>query len=227
MRIFSNREKEIISHLRNVDPLNTCLIHEWLTTFYFKEEYGRALILQNQGEYAVLFLKTELFNDNNKRNREVKQFFELLFLLNYLNINGHIAIYRHITEKMHYLQDGFNAPKITNNIIFLNTRGDYSQSPDTICDKNKNVIYKGVIFRDIHYHLILNTLTGSLLVLGLPEAIDKQPQVTPPAGRRKSWAKFLFYTLVCLICAASIRSSYLLYVKMEKFEHCSIDMSIP
>jgi hypothetical protein len=165
MRTFNDREKEIIAHLlRASDGGQPVLMNKLLKTFFFREEHGRALIIQNQGEYAAFFLKTELFEKKEKRDEEVRHFLELLALLNYLGKNGYITIYRHATEKMYYIQDSFDAPRVVNNTLFLNTKGYYSSTPDTIHDGNKNVIYKGVIFRDYHYNLILGAAIGNLLV---------------------------------------------------------------
>jgi hypothetical protein len=165
MRTFNDREKAIIGHLlRAADDTQPLLINKALETFFFKEEYGRALIIQNQGEYAVFFLKTECFDNKEKRDEEVKRFLELLALLNHLDKKGYITIYRHVTEKLYYVQDYFDAPRVTNNTLFLNTKGYYSPAPDTIYDSNKNVIYRGVIFRDYHYRLILSAAVGSLLL---------------------------------------------------------------
>jgi hypothetical protein len=216
MRTFSAHDKEIIGHLLNADRLNPGTVTALLNACYFKEAHGRALILQNQGEYAVFFLKPELFDNPAKRDREVQRFFELLTLLNYLNRNGHITIYRHTTEKLYYLQDSFTAPKVVNNTIFLNAKGDCSVSPDTILDRNKKVIYKGIIFRNDHYHLILDTVAGALLVSDSLGSAGKRPAAAPSTGRRwRTLLNCLFYILVSLACAASLRSDYILYRKME------------
>jgi hypothetical protein len=213
MRTFSAHDREIIGHLLNTDRLNPSTVAALLNACYFKETHGRALILQNQGEYAVFFLKPERFDDPVQRDEEVKRFFELLSLLNYLNRNGYITIYRHVTEKLYYLQDGFTAPKVVNNTIFLNAKGDCSVSPDTILDRNKNVIYRGITYRNDHYHLILDTVAGSLLVSDSLGELCKQPEAAPPKGRRGvALLKCLFYLLVSLACAASIHSAYLQYM---------------
>jgi lysozyme len=164
MRTFNEREKKFINQLIGIKADNPVLLNELLKSFYFKEELNRALIIQNQGEYAAFFLKTAIFNDEKKRDEEVKSFFELLSLLMYLNREGYITIYRSKTDPMYYIQDDFNAPKIIQNSIILNTKGYITISPDTIHDSNKNVIYKGLVFRADQYHLIMDACTGSLLI---------------------------------------------------------------
>jgi hypothetical protein len=167
MKTFNDREKDVIRRLMQAGgDSQTVLMHELLKTFYFREEYGRALIVQNQGEYAVFFLKPELFDDREKRDSEVKRFFELISLLNYLNRKGYITVYRHVTEKMYFVQDGFDAPKVINNQLLLNTKGYFSSSPDTVRDTNKSLVFSGIIIRDDHYRLILSVAVGTLLISG-------------------------------------------------------------
>jgi GH25 family lysozyme M1 (1,4-beta-N-acetylmuramidase) len=188
MKAFNDSEKDIIRRLMQAGgDGQAVLMHELLKTFYFREEYGRALIIQNQGEYAVFFLKPELFDDREKRNGEVKRFLELIALLSYLNRKGYITVYRHTTEKMYFIQDCFDAPKVVNNQLLLTTKGYYSSSPDSICDSAKNTVYSGVIFRDDHYRFILGTVTGTLLISDtlndlLSSTETAASEVTPEKG---------------------------------------------
>ena len=166
MRTFNSWEKSIIRHLVDAAQDTPVAVHDLLKRFYFREALGRALILQNQGAYAAFFLKKDIFDDPHRKAEEIRRFFELLSLLNCLNRNGHITIYRQETEKIYFIQDGFDAPKVTGNTILLNTRGHYTTAPDAIYDGNRNVIYEGVVFRNDHYNLMLNVTAGFLLVSG-------------------------------------------------------------
>jgi GH25 family lysozyme M1 (1,4-beta-N-acetylmuramidase) len=237
MRTLNNREKSIIRQLVGAAQDTPVAIHDLLKEFYFKEALGRALILQNQGAYAVFFLEKDAFDDPHKRAEEIRCFFELLALLSYLNRSGHITIYRHETEKMYFLQDGFDAPKVTGNTILLNTRGYYTTAPDTIYNSDKNVMYKGVVFRNDHYNLILNVTAGFLLVsetlYGVikdkrdkKEEKDKRVEREESAGsvERDEWRKRtaavcpkrknpLAVGVLLVLCAFSVLSGYLLFVQ--------------
>jgi lysozyme len=130
----------------------------------------------------VFFLKTEKFDDEQERTEEVKQFLELVALLNYLNRSGYITIYRDKTEKMYFIQDGFNNARIQNNNIILNARGDYSSAPDTIHDSRKNIIYKGIVFKTDTYNLILSSTAGNLLVSESLKSLLNEGATPPSAG---------------------------------------------
>lgn len=232
MRTFNKREKEIIAHLLQAgDKSQPIQIDKILETFFFKEEQGRALIIQNLGEYAVFFMKTEVFDDKEQRDKEVKHLLELIALLNFLDKSGYITIYRHVTEKLHYIQDYFDAPRVVNNTLFLNTKGYYSSAPDTILDGNKNTIYKGIIFRDYHYKLILDTTVGNLLVseslttlLNAPESptvslnTDKKKEVVINKNKKKmnnSLFQYLILFFMLLSFSTTMVVVYLFYYRMD------------
>jgi GH25 family lysozyme M1 (1,4-beta-N-acetylmuramidase) len=120
--------------------------------------------LQSHGYYAVFFLTPEIFDDEEKNREEVKLFFELIILLNYLKVNNYLTIYRNKTEMLYFFQETFTDVKASGKSILLNDKGDYSSSTNTIHDKNKNIIYKGIIFDADIFELILSTTTGVMVL---------------------------------------------------------------
>lgn len=237
MRAYNKREKEIIAYLlHSGDKMQPIRINKVLETFFFKEEHGRALIIQNLGEYAVFFLKTEMFDDKEQRDIEVKYLLELLALLNYLNRSGYITIYRPITEKLYYVQDYFDAPRVVNTTLFLNTKGYYSSAPDTILDDNKNIIYKGIIFRDYHYKLILDTTVGNLLIseslAGLLETSDSSTVLSNTNKKKeviinkdkekmnKSLFQYLVLFFMLLHLSTAAIAAFVFYWRIEMHEQC-------
>lgn len=164
MRQFNYREKSIINKILEANNNNFILVNEFLQKFYFTTESKRALILQVQGHYAVFFMAPEIFDNTLRNNEEVKLFFELISLFNYLNVNGYLTIYRKKTEILYFFQETFTDVKASHDCIVLNDKGDYSFSPDTIHDKNKNIIYKGIIFNADVFELILNATTGVMVL---------------------------------------------------------------
>jgi len=162
MRKFNEREKIIINKI--LESSKHVSMRELLQEFYFTEQNGRALITQSQGRYSVFFLKKEIFDDETKKKEEVELFFELISLINYLSKYGYLTIYREKTEKLYFFQDAFVNPQPSDNSIILNAKGDFTSIPDTIQDKNKNVIYKGIVFDADIFALILNTTTGIMIV---------------------------------------------------------------
>ena len=167
MRSFSPWEKEIVNELLRAKQNSSVKAIDFLNSFFFKNEFGRALILQTQSKYAVYFLKVDLFDAPDAKSQEITKFLDLLVLLKFLNSNGNIAIYKNDKGKeksMYFLQDTFLDPQPSTGSILLNTFGDYTSAPDTIHDKNKKIIYKGVVFENDSYELILGIIAGSLII---------------------------------------------------------------
>lgn len=181
MRKFNEREKALIREFTALDAAGSVSMQKFLQDVYLRKELSRALIIQNEAEYACFFLATAVYDDEQKRNAELKQFFELITLIHYLNRSGYITLYKEKKEKMYFIQDGFNAVKIVNNnynnkTIVLNTNGDNTTVPDAIHDIRKNVIYKGLEFRSEQYRVIHDATVGTLLVTDqLKELLSDEP----------------------------------------------------
>ncbi|WP_294825218.1 GH25 family lysozyme [uncultured Flavobacterium sp.] len=162
MREFSDFEQQIISALGAVAGKPVPAV-KFVQDHYFASQSRRALIVQAQASRAVLFLAPEVFADTEKNADEVKAFMEFISLLNFLNRESFITIYREKTEPLYFFQEDFSAPKNVNNTIVLNDNGDYTSVPDTIHDKDNTIIYKGIIFTTDVFEMILNTTTGSII----------------------------------------------------------------
>lgn len=166
-RTFNAREKLIIKNIITVAPAGPVLMNHLLEKFFFTEKNGRALIIQAQAQYAVFFLHNNLFDDEQVKKKELEEFLELITLISYLRYHGYISLYRDEKTKeksMVFIQDNFNNPIPSKGSILLNPKGDYTIKPDTIHDKNNEVIYKGVVFDSDTYDMILSCTTGALLV---------------------------------------------------------------
>jgi len=182
-RKFSTWEQEIIKHLSLARSSENGRIEDLLCSFYFKEQDGRALIIQSKSRYAVFFLSLDDFNDAQKKNEELDKFFEMLSLIRWLKERGYIALFRSSAgndKVMYFLQDGFQNPNPSTGAILLNLKGDNTSAPDTIHDKNQKVIYKGMVFNTDTYEMIVATTTGNMYVAEklseLVSQTDEQPQ---------------------------------------------------
>lgn len=167
MRSFSESDLVILDSLSHGDNALPVQIDEFLNHVFFKQELGRALIIQAQNRYAVYFLATAIFDDEARKKEELTKFTDLLSLLSYLLSNGYISIHRNEKSKeksMYFLQDSFTNPQPSSSTIVLNAAGEYTSNPDTIHSKDKQVAYKGVTFDHEVYELILSTMTGSLTI---------------------------------------------------------------
>ncbi len=167
MRIFSHNEKEILNRIASIEKGKIISLNTFLEEFFFTEDSGRALIIQAQAHYAVFFLKTEIFDDPLKKGEELEKFLDIISLITYLKHHGYISLFRGEKSKeklMFFIQDGFVSAQPSKGVIILNPNGDYTSSPDTIHDKNNNVIYKGLVSERDNYEMILSSATGSLIV---------------------------------------------------------------
>ena len=164
MKKFNEREKNILLKLLETSNSQPVPVREFIQQYYFSEENKRALILQLNVRYAVFFLDPELFDDEIKNAEEVKYFFELVSLLHYLNKHGYLTFYREKTEKMYFFQEAFGETKLVNNSVILNGKGDHTVGWESIVDKHKKVIYKGIVFKADLFDLILNHTTGLMLI---------------------------------------------------------------
>jgi GH25 family lysozyme M1 (1,4-beta-N-acetylmuramidase) len=195
---------------------------EFLSRFYFTEQTGRALIIQAVDRYAVLFLKPELYNQNDIKNKEIQQLFELISLLKYLINGGYLLIYRERNERMYFLQDGFVNAQPSTGRITLNASGEYTASPTAINNRDGAVAYNGILFETDMYSLIKTLLTGSLLLLKdvkgllLPPALDvTQSQEPKLIGGSSSPVKQgkaqigIIVSLVILLLAIGLLTTHL------------------
>lgn len=167
MRILNNNERELIKRLISIEKGNTVSLQTLLENFYFAESFGRALIIQSQGRYAVFFMKKEIFDDPFQKKEELESFLNLLSFISYLKQHGYISLFRSEKlkkETMFFIQDEFVGVKASQNTIILNTKGDYTSSPDTIHDKSGAISYKGIVNRDDSYELIVASTVGHLIV---------------------------------------------------------------
>ena len=164
MRTFNEREKKIIQRLLDAGSSNGMEVQTFVQSFWFGAQSSRALILQTQNRYAVFFLTPPLFDDEKKRSEEIRLFFEFIGLLHELHAEGYIIFYRTKTEGFYFLQETFNNEKVADHSIILNDKGDYTVTPDTIHDRNKKIIYKGIFFHADSFDLILNATTGTMLI---------------------------------------------------------------
>jgi|GEM_PF-860724 len=186
MKILTTQEKEMVrSLIKLTESGRSIKVEDFLKDSYFKEKFGRALIIQTGGKYSVLFLKKEVYDDLALRANEIADFLNVITFINHLVNEGHITVYKNTPNEMYYLQDGFNAPKIVNDTLVFNTKGDYSTNPDTIYNSSNEVIYKGILYRGIQHNYIVQLACGSLLASPtLAQLLDTpappKPKPAPP-----------------------------------------------
>lgn len=202
MRSFSDWDKNVLNNLVKEKTGSSHQVDTLLNSFYFKEDLGRALIIQAQRKYAVFFLKSELYENEQTKNEELTKFLDLLSLLKLLVADGYLAIHKADNEKdksMFFLQDSFTNPQPSSGTIYLNAAGDYTSSPETIHNKNKQVAYKGIVFEREMYDLILGLTTGNYIIT------QNINQLLTTSQTKYSWkGKGTFLSVLLLIALLSL-----------------------
>ena len=222
MKNFSHWENEILENLASLNRTEPVSMKEFLDSFYFKEQYGRALIIQSGSHYAVYFLNVQLFDDEEVKKLELQRFFELISLLHYLKQEGYICIFQGYETKrktLYFFQDNFDDPKVSKDIIYLNSKGDYTSSPDSILNGSDKVIYKGKTFQHETFELISSTLSGHIIISGnIHELIkhhEKKQHEKPIEKNERKHINFN-HLLIALIIGSLLISLTILGVNHKK-----------
>lgn len=164
MKDLTQNEQLLVTALLRNDNRFPLSVKDFLEANYFKEYLGRGLILQNIDQYAVLFLKNQLYNNESLKNSEIQSFFSLLNFITYLQNEEFILVYGSCSNKMLIIQDEFGEEKIEKNKIILNSKGYYTDSPKYIYDNQGSVIYQGILIKYEQYEKIRNLFTGNIIV---------------------------------------------------------------
>jgi GH25 family lysozyme M1 (1,4-beta-N-acetylmuramidase) len=201
MRALTERDKTIIRQLLDAKGSGTLSLHDFIQKSLFAADSQRALIIQTQGHYAVFFLTPDLFDAIDKRNEEVLSFLNVLAFLQELQKEGYIISYRMATEKIYFFQERFVNPKTQNNSLVLNDQGDYSSAPDSIHDRNKKILYKGLHFHGDLFKFILNGTTGLLIISEkLSDLLTDLPAVDKDANSIKQEVTLTKINLLLTVC---------------------------
>lgn len=193
MKVLNKKEREIIEWLIKSRKDSSITLADFLQNYFFTKSKNRYLIIQAQEKYAMYYLSVETYNNKEQKNDAVASLIELMALLNYLNDQGFITIYREghqQKEQMFYIGDIFEKPHISDNKIILNSEGLYSAKPEKIQNNDNEVIYKGIELKNGNYDLIYQNLIGDIYISDSIETLLNSKIKRP---------LFLFYTLLILI----------------------------
>ncbi len=198
MRKLTYQEQRWAQSLSLFSSQTSPTVAKWLEGNFLTEEAGRALIIQAQEHYAVLFLTTEQYNSEHQKNEEISNFFSLLSFLRYLHYEGYLTITRGKESRetsMFFLQDAFVNPQPIKGKIILNGKGEYTEKPDKIHDANQRTVYQGTLYDQDQFDLILSTCTGSLTVSSsiedLFEETEPEADSSSPEDQNR-WSKTNF-----------------------------------
>ncbi len=167
MKIFSQYEYKVIEWLVNNRTGTTQSLVAFLEQFFFTKSSKRCLIIQPTEKYAMYFLDVESYNKDELKGEEISQFIELMSLLNYLNNQGYLTIFRgqhYNNQKMIFFGEVFDNPHLEKNKIVLNESGMHSTKPESIKNGDDEIIYKGVELKNGNYDLLYESAVGDFCV---------------------------------------------------------------
>lgn len=166
MRKFNEREQRIIELLCSIDVDSFDFIHEILKKNFFTKGNNQLLMIVNS--QAFLYLEKDVFEDLEKRKREIYLFKEMLFLLQFLNDKkyiSNISDFNFNQNQIIILRESYCNPAITQGKIRLNDNDDYfiTDPPKAeIFNKNGDVIYKGI---SLDYGNLFQMISNNLIGL--------------------------------------------------------------
>jgi len=162
MRRFNAFEKEIIKLISEIEFESNETFSRFLTNRYFTSKRKQALIVQHDTQDVVFYMSPEVFDNNSRRAKELKYFWSLISLIEYLikqryatNISikersGLDLMYEEFDGSTHY--DGSK--------IILNAKGDYllPSKPDIILDSSGKIKLKGILWKELYQNISDNLL---------------------------------------------------------------------
>jgi GH25 family lysozyme M1 (1,4-beta-N-acetylmuramidase) len=167
MRAFTEIEKRFIRRLVSMPADGVFSISQLLAQTLFTKRYRRALILQTEARFAVLYIHAEIFKDENLRKKETALFLDILSLIRYLRDQRYISLFIGTTTRlkpMYFWQDVVTYPVPKKDKVVLNDNGYYTAHPEFICDKNDRVVYQGILFDTDAYDMMAENLVGSVYI---------------------------------------------------------------
>jgi len=211
---LNKREVEIVRWLSKNGQGSLIKLKALLEENFFNSDSSRCLIIQPVDQYAMYFLDVNRFNNEEQKNDEVALLIELMALLQYLDSQGHITVFRSehsIKEKIFFFSELFNSPKIESGKIVLNQDGLHSTRPETIKDTNGEVIFKGVEFKGCNYELIFQYCTGDIcisssidnLLYENDQKVKEKEKIQPHISRiSKGLSIAAIIVIVVVLCAS-------------------------
>ena len=171
MRKFNLRERRFLTLLAKISEDDLELVSSFMQNNFFTKSCDLALAVLPPKSAAILYIKKEVFEVLSLRKREIKNFIEILSLIEYLKQSRLINIIPIPSPPditIHLMREDFNPliPKPQNSDLLLNTNGFHIKNIEIgkIYDSKNQIVFEGVTFEKYTYELILNNFMGLLFV---------------------------------------------------------------
>ncbi len=170
MRKYNIREKEFLKLLEEISKEDLEFFSFFMQKKYFTKHKSSFLIIIPEKKKALFYIQKSIFDNLSLRKQEIKNFIEILSLIEYLKQNRLIDIIPNPQAQntgIHFMNEDFDSPRQTSpslNII-LNKKQSYLKMSDfKIYDINDKVLFEAVELEKYTYDIIMDNLMGLLFV---------------------------------------------------------------
>lgn len=159
---FNQLEKEIIEKISKIDIESNDLFSKFLQDQYFTTSRNEILLIKHDTKDVVFYVKPEVYADDKKRPKAIKELWILISLMEYL-IEKRYVLNIPIENKsgLDIIFSEFNSPEVLpENCLRLNKNGDYlkTSNPEVIYNSQNEIIFKGFLLNDIYSNISNNLL---------------------------------------------------------------------
>jgi hypothetical protein len=162
MRKFSPFEKDVIKLVAEIKLDSNETFSRFLQHKYFTSERKQALLIKHDTQDVLFYMSPEVFNSESKRAQELKNFWTLISLIQYLIEQRYISnIPIQGKTGLDYMYEEFDSTAVSKgNKLILNSNGDYliTSKPDEICDSTGKLKLKGILWNDLYSSISENLL---------------------------------------------------------------------
>lgn len=165
MREFTNNEREIILKLKNFQSEKSYSLGQALEYIFFSAKKALPLIIDHSHKLAILYFKPKVYADEKAKKVAEASFWEFLSLIDYLNREQFIQIEEaspNHPELPVAIYTGFKNLHREGNALYLNDKGEHTEDPLTIINKDNEVIFKGQILKQGVFNWIVSNTFGSI-----------------------------------------------------------------
>ncbi len=221
MKSLNTKEIILIKTIISMTSAQNVTLKQLLEKMFCIKEKGRAAIIQTSECYSVLYLKNNLFDNEEVKKEECLAFLEVISLVKYLSQNLYIyflPIHNKKDEGVYCIQDGFDHPEIVKDSIILNKQGEFTCRPQNIMDKDGNIIYKGV-FLDKDTSLFLANHCNEVLLMTkqLKNEMSKIEEKTKKQIKWK-WSSLLSVFMM-------LKFGIMMYFIWNELEHQNVNIN--
>lgn len=172
---FNQLERNILEKISKIGVESNDSFSKFLQDQYFTASRNEILLIHHDTKEVIFYVKPEVYIDDKKRPKAIKELWMLISLMEYL-IEKRYVLNIPIKKKtgLDIIFSGFHNPKfLSEGRLELNTDGDYLDplNPEVIYNSKNEVIFRGFLISDIYGNISNNLLNIVFPTIKLRELI--------------------------------------------------------